>query len=40
MYTKKFFFTALTMPGIIYFNRAGDFQARRRADKEKEAALR
>ena len=40
MYTKKFFFTALTMPGLIYFNRAGDFQARQKADKEKEAALR
>ena len=40
MYTKKFFFTALTMPGLIYFNRAGDFKARRRQEKEKEAALR
>jgi len=25
MYTKKFLFTALTMPGLIYFNRAAAF---------------
>ena len=40
MYTKKFFFTALTMPGLIYFNRASDFQARQRREKQKESALR
>jgi|DEB0MinimDraft_12_1074336.scaffolds.fasta_scaffold12275_2 hypothetical protein len=36
MYTKKFVFTAATMPALIYMNRAGDFQARRREDKEQE----
>jgi hypothetical protein len=40
MYTKKFFFTALTMPGLIYFNRASDFQARQKDEKLREAALR
>ena len=40
MYTKKFFFTALTMPGLIYMNRASDFQARRKAEKEAETAKR
>ena len=40
MYTKKFLFTAVTMPGLIYFNRASDFQARRKAEKDREAALR
>jgi hypothetical protein len=37
MYTKKFIFTAFTMPGLIYFNGAADFQHRRGNDKRQEA---
>jgi hypothetical protein len=37
MYTKKFVFTAMTMPALIYFNRAAHFQQRRREEKVKEA---
>jgi len=36
MYTKKFVFTAATMPALIYMNRAADFQGRRRQDKDQE----
>ena len=33
MYTKKFIFSAFTIPGLIYVNSAADFQERRNADK-------
>lgn len=33
MYTKKFVFSAFTMPALVYFHHAADFQARRRQDK-------
>jgi hypothetical protein len=40
MYTKKFFFSALTLPVLVYTSNAADFQKRRRQDKEREASRR
>jgi len=40
MYTKKFVFSAGTLPALIWMHQASDFQARRRADKEHEAQRR
>ena len=40
MYTKKFLFSACTVPGLLYFNLASEFQRRRKADKEVEAKRR
>ena len=40
MYTKKFVFSAFTVPGLIYMQQAAEFQQRRKHDKEAEAARR
>lgn len=40
MYSKKFVFSAFTVPAMVYMNHAADFQKRRREDKEQEAARR
>jgi hypothetical protein len=40
MYTKKFIFSAVTLPGLVFFQQASDFQQRRKADKEAEAQRR
>jgi len=37
MYTKKFVFSAFTVPALIYANSAADFQHRRATDKQNEA---
>ena len=36
MYTKKFIFSAATLPVLVYTSQASDFQKRRRIDKENE----
>jgi hypothetical protein len=40
MYTKKFIFSAVTVPGLIFMQQASDFQQRRKAEKEAEALRR
>ncbi len=40
MYTKKFVFSALTLPALVFMSQASDFQARRRDDKNREASRR
>jgi hypothetical protein len=40
MYSKKFIFSAFTVPVLVYTSQAGDFQKRRRQDKEREAERR
>ena len=40
MYTKKFVFSAATLPAMVWMNQASDFQARRRMEKNQEAARR
>ena len=37
MYTKKFVFTAFSVPALVWMNQAADFQARRKNDKVTEA---
>jgi hypothetical protein len=37
MYSKKFIFSAATIPAMVYMNRAADFQGRRKEDKSREA---
>ena len=36
MYTKKFIFSAFTLPALMYANGAADFQNRRLLDKKRE----
>jgi len=40
MYTKKFVFSAFTVPGLVFMHQASDFQQRRRVDKMTESARR
>jgi len=40
MYRRKFVFSAFTLPMMVYFQQASDFQTRRRLDKQAEAARR
>ena len=40
MYTKKFVFSAGTIPAMVFMNHAADFQKRRRVDKDTEGARR
>ncbi len=40
MYSKKFVFSAFTVPGLIFMHQASDFQQRRMADKKAEAERR
>jgi len=40
MYSKKFIFSAVTLPALVYTSNAADFQKRRREDKAKEASRR
>ena len=40
MYTKKFVFSAATLPALVWMHQAADFQARRRADKKHEGERR
>jgi len=40
MYTKKFVFSAATLPALVWMHQAADFQARRSADKNQEATRR
>jgi hypothetical protein len=40
MYAKKFVFTASTMPMLVFFHQAADFQKRRSNDKDNETKRR
>lgn len=40
MYSKKFIFSAFTVPALMYANGAADFQNRRMLDKQREAGRR
>jgi hypothetical protein len=40
MYSKKFIFSAFTVPALMYANGAADFQTRRLQDKKREASRR
>mmetsp|Transcript_9716 Transcript_9716/g.14800 ORF Transcript_9716/g.14800 Transcript_9716/m.14800 type:complete len:253 (-) Transcript_9716:106-864(-) len=40
MYTKKFVFSAVTLPALVFMSQASDFQARRGSDKNREASRR
>jgi hypothetical protein len=40
MYSKKFVFSAFSLPVLVYASNASDFQRRRREDKEREIARR
>lgn len=40
MYSKKFYFSAVTLPVLVYTSNAADFQKRRREDKAKEGSRR
>ena len=37
MYMKKFVFSAVTLPALVFTNGAADFQKRRKEDKANEA---
>ena len=37
MYSKKFIFSAFTLPVLVFSSNAADFQKRRREDKERES---
>jgi len=40
MYSKKFVFSATTLPALIWMHQAADFQARRSQDKTVEGQRR
>ena len=40
MYSKKFIFSAVSVPFLVYTSNAADFQKRRREDKARESERR
>ena len=40
MYTRKFIFSAFSLPTMVYMHHASGFQQRRSADKDAEAQRR